>query len=430
MIARARGLCLCLLLAGFVALPCQAEVTAIMAGTLIDPDGARAAEAQVILIEGGKITAIGASISVPADAKLIDLSHDVVLPGLIDAHTHLLANIDAKWDLGDFWIHALQRRAGFRAILGAQHAREMLESGFTSVRDVGNSGDYLDMDLEKTIRFGIVPGPTLIASGRIIAPFGGQFWDTPADAKLLENPEYLFADSRDELRKAIRQNLYFGAKVIKIVVDAKRYQYSAEDIRFIVEEARSAGVKVAAHVQTERGARAAIEAKVASIEHGWVLTDEDLALARKNHVVLVSTDFTVRELIADGMSEADARLSHAARVERLKRAYQAGVTVVFGTDIMSDVHGMTRGAVALEYLDSFVEAGVPAPAILRAMTTDAARLLGIDDERGALRVGSAADLIAVPKDPLRDIYTLQHVEFVMKGGEVYVNRAPTAAHSP
>jgi hypothetical protein len=115
-----------------------------------------------------------------------------------------------------------------------RHAKEALEAGFTTVRDVGNSGDYLDMDLEKAIRFGITPGPTIVPAGRIIAPFSGQFWDTPADPKRLYDPEFYFADSQDEMRKAVRENLYWGAKVIKIVVDSKRYQYSADDIRFIV----------------------------------------------------------------------------------------------------------------------------------------------------------------------------------------------------
>jgi imidazolonepropionase-like amidohydrolase len=401
----------------------SAQVTAIRAGAVVDPATGTTTTPQVILVEGQKIKAMGADLAIPANAMVIDLSKEFVLPGLMDAHTHLLAEIDAKWDLGDFWIMALQRRPGFRAILGAQHAREMLESGFTTVRDVGNSGDYLDMDLEKSIRFGWVPGPTIVPAGRIIAPFGGQFWDTPADDKLLENPEYAFADSHDELRKAIRQNIYWGAKVIKIVVDAKSYQYSADDIRFIVEEAKNAGLKVAAHVQTERGARAAIEAKVASIEHGWVLTDDDLALAKKNGVVLVSTDFTVNELLANGMSQDAAERIHAARVERLRRAYKAGVTVVFGTDIMSDVRGTSRGALALEYIGSFVEAGVPPAAILRSMTTDAARLLSVDNERGALRPGQAADIVAVSRSPLQDIFSLQHIDFVMRNGKVFLQNA-------
>jgi imidazolonepropionase-like amidohydrolase len=208
--------------------------------------------------------------------------------------------------------------------------------------------------------------------------------------------------------------------VIKIVVDGQRYQYSADDIRFIVEEARRAGVKVAAHAQTERGARAAIEAGVASIEHGWVMTDEDLALAKQKGVALVSTDFTVAQLIADGMEPEAAKRTHEKYVARLKRAWAAGVDVVFGTDVMSDVKGRTRGAMAMEYVDSFKEAGIGAPGILRAMTSRAAVLLGVEKERGAIRAGMAADLVATPMNPLRDIDGLKSINFVMKDGRVVV----------
>jgi imidazolonepropionase-like amidohydrolase len=396
----------------------SAQVTAIRAGAVVDPVTASLQSHPVILIEDGRIKAMGPDVAVPAGATLIDLGNLTVLPGLMDAHTHLLAQIDPHWDLGDFWIMSLQRRPGYRAILGAGYAREMLEAGFTTVRDVGNSGEYLDMDLEKAIRFGFTPGPTIIPAGRIIAPFGGQFWDTPADPRLLENPEYAIADSRDEMRKAIRANIYWGAKVIKIVVDGQRYQYDVDDIRFIVAEAARAGLKVAAHAQTESGARAAIEAHVASVEHGWVMTDEDLALARKNGVVLVSTDFTIQGLLANGFSEERAVQIHQQRVERLRRAYQAGVTIVFGTDIMNQLRE-SRGAQALEYIESFIEAGVPPADILRAMTVSAARLLDVDKQRGALRPGLAADIIAVPGNPLEDIRVLKKVSFVMKEGVVY-----------
>lgn len=213
--------------------------------------------------------AMGRDVVVPANARIVDLSTQTVLPGLIDAHTHLLAAIDPKWDLGDTWIMTLQRREGFRVILGAHHAKEVLEVGFTTVRDLGNAGEYLDMDLEKAIRFGSVPGPTIIPAGRIIAPFGGQFWDTPTNPELLNSPEYYFADSQDEMRKAVRENIYWGAKVIKIVVDAQTYQYSVEDIRFIVDEAARAGLKVAAHAQTEKGAHAAIEAIHRQLRGSW-----------------------------------------------------------------------------------------------------------------------------------------------------------------
>ncbi|HSQ28434.1 MAG TPA: amidohydrolase family protein [Gemmatimonadaceae bacterium] len=395
-----------------------AQVTAVMAGKLIDPETGSELANQTILVEGGKISAIGPSVVIPPGATRIDLSRETVLPGLIDAHTHLLANVDAKWDLGDFWIMALQRRPGWRAIQGARHAREMLESGFTTVRDVGNAGEYLDADLDKAIRFGVVPGPTMVFAGRIVAPFGGQFWDTPADPRMLENAEYLIADSRDEMRKAVRENVYWGARVIKIVVDGQKYSYSADDIRFIVDEAARAGVKVAAHVQTERGARVAIEAGVASIEHGWVLTDDDLALARKNHVALVSTDFTVEELVANGMTPESAKRTHERYVERLKRASAAGVNVVFGTDIMADVKEKTRGQLAIAYVDSFREAGIAPADVIRAMTVRAAALLGLEEERGALRVGMAADLVATPVDPIHDLDGLKHISFVMKDGRV------------
>jgi imidazolonepropionase-like amidohydrolase len=401
-----------------------ANVTAIRAGALVDPASGTILQNQVILVENGVIKAIGAQLEIPTDANIVDLSTRTVLPGLIDAHTHLLAAIDPKWDLGSFWTMALHRREGYRAILGVKHAKEVLASGFTTVRDVGNSGLYLDMDLEKSIRFGNVPGPTIIPAGRIIAPFGGQFWETPTNAEHLKNPEYYFADSRDEMRKAVRENIYWGAKVIKIVVDPGRFRYSTEDIQFMVAEAATSGVKVAAHVQTAAGARAAIEAKVASLEHAWFISDEDLALAKKNGVVLVSTDFTVFQQTANGMTEEAAKRSHERVVERLKRAYGAGVTIVFGTDIMNSRGDVSRGVQALEYIDSFTEAGVPAPDILRAMTINASTLLGVEKKRGLLKVGMSADIIAVSGDPLKDINVLRNVSFVMRNGTIHRQDAP------
>ena len=410
-----------LFLLPFGSLDAAAQVTAITAGALIDPETGTEAINQVILVEDGKISAIGSGLQIPINAARIDLSKETVLPGLFDAHTHLLAAVSPKWDLGDDWIMALQRRAGWRAIQGARHAKEMLDSGFTTVRDVGNSGEYLDADLDKAIRYGVVPGPTMIFAGRIIAPFGGQFHDTPADPRLLDNAEYRFADSHDELQKAVRENVYWGARVIKLVVDAQKYSYSADDIHFVVQEAARAGVKVAAHVQTGPGAHAAIEGGVASIEHGWVLSDEDLALAKQKGIVLVSTDFTISELEADGMEPPVARLTHERYVARLKRAWAAGVDIVFGTDIMGDVQGRTRGEMAIEYIDSFREAGISPPDILRAMTARAAALLGVEKERGSIRVGMAADLVATPTDPLQNIDGLKRINFVMKDGRIWRN---------
>jgi imidazolonepropionase-like amidohydrolase len=404
--------------------PVHAQVTGIKAGMIVFPDSGKSATKQQLLVERGRITAIGNSLSFPSDSKIVDLSDYTVLPGLVDAHTHLCATVDDKWDLGDFWIMALQRRQGFRAILGAQHARDMLNAGFTTVRDVGNAGDYLDADLAKAIRFRIVPGPTVIYSGRIIAPYGGQFWDTPADRHLLENPEYYFADSHDELRRAIRENIYFGAQVIKIVVDAQQYVYSAEDIRFVVDEAHTVGVPVAAHVQTERGAHNAIEAGVDSIEHAWKISDLDLALARKKGIALVPTD-TPEALLANyGMDAAQAKRVYAAHRERLRRAVQANVPIVFGTDIMFDLKDRSRGELAIDFVDSMVDAGMTPANILQSMTSEAAKLLGVADQRGSLRTGAAADLIAVRGNPLSDIHALREVVFVMKDGAIFREGAP------
>jgi imidazolonepropionase-like amidohydrolase len=255
----------------------------------------------------------------------------------------------------------------------------------------------------------------MINAGRIIAPYGGQFHLQP-EKRDLGTPEYAFADTHDEMLKAIRENIHYGATVIKIVVDDQKYIYSADDIRFMVAEAHRDGLKLAAHCWTEPGARNAAEAGVDSIEHGEMMTNEDLQLAKRNHVVLVGTDFTESAASESGMPEM-----HAVFVDRLKRAYQIGVTMAFGTDAFVYVPGETRGTLAAEYVDSWVEAGVPAKDTLRAMTINAARLLGVDAERGAIKPGLAADIIATPENPLDNIQAVRKVSFVMKDGSVFKN---------
>ncbi|HLJ45629.1 MAG TPA: amidohydrolase family protein [Bryobacteraceae bacterium] len=399
----------------------QAQTIAIQAGRIVD--AAREPEAalnQVILVEHGKISAVGAGIPIPANATVIDLSKSTVLPGLFDAHTHLCTNMQKpRGGLNGTYeailLETATKTTAYRALQGAANAREMLEAGFTTVRDVGNAGNYADSALRQAIDEGLIPGPTVINAGKIIAPYGGQMPGvlTP-ELRNIGPQEYLFADTHDELVKAIHENILYGAKVIKIVVDDLPYIYSAADIKFIVEEARGAGLKVAAHCLTGRGAHNAAEAGVASIEHGLVMSDDDLALAKRNGVTLVSTDLTKEYAEALGIPEF-----HAIFVERLKRAYKVGLPVVFGTDVMLPLPGKTRGQAAIAYIDSFVEAGVPPPAILQAMTTGAARLLGVEKERGAIRPGMAADLIATPDNPLENIQTLRKVTFVMKDGQVF-----------
>ncbi|HEY0098715.1 MAG TPA: amidohydrolase family protein [Pyrinomonadaceae bacterium] len=392
----------------------HAEVIAIKAGKLLNPEAGTTASNQIILVEDRVIKSIGGNITIPLGATVIDLSRYTVLPGLFDAHSHLCFNVRSGQEQ---LANTLASPTAYRAIQGVANARAMLDAGFTTVRDVGNNGNYCDTSLRVAIDREIVPGPTMINSGRIIAPFGGQFQIQP-ERRGLSEPEYFFADTKDELKKAIRENIHYGARVIKIVVDDQPYIYSVDDIKFVVEEARNAGLKVAAHCGTERGARNAAEAGVASIEHGIQMSDETLQLAKRNNVVLVGTEFTVKLSEYLGLPPDQAKAFHANYVDRLKRAYKIGVPMVFGSDAFFDVEE-NRAEQALSVIDSFVEAGVANKDLLRYMTTDAARLLGVESRRGAIKVGLRADIIATTENPLDNILTLKKVAFVMKNGKVF-----------
>lgn len=396
------------LLCLFLVFTAIGQVTAIKAGRMVDTETGEVKTNQIILVENGKITAIGSNTSIPTGASVIDLSKSVVLPGLFDMHTHLCMDVIEARDHGNYYFTTLLDPDSYRSIEGVVNAKTMLESGFTSVRDVGNEGNYACTSVRRAIQQGKVPGPTIVNAGRIIAPYGGQFHLQPDKQKLAE-PEYFFADTRDEMIKGIRENIHYGAGVIKIVVDDQRYIYSIEDIKFMIDEAAKAGLKLIAHCWTKAGAHNAAAAGVASIEHGFDMTDEDLELAKKNNVVLVGTDY-----LAIGSSPQ----SHAQWVDRLKRAYKIGVTMAYGTDATGQRTGQTRGTEAIAGIDPWVEAGVPPKSILQAMTGNAARLMGVDKVRGFLKEGMAADLIAVPENPFENINTLKSVSFVMKNGAV------------
>lgn len=394
-----------------------AQVTAVRAGRVVDPETGTAAMNQVILVENGRITAVGGNVTVPRGATVIDLSRATVLPGLFDAHTHLCMSVQLRRDAGSYYLTTLRDPDSYRAVQGVANARAMLEAGFTTVRDIGNEGDYACTSVRWAIERGLVPGPTMINAGRIIAPYGGQFHLQP-DRRDLAEPEYFFADSRDEMRRGIRENAHFGAGVIKIVVDDQSYIYSTEDIRFMVEEARAAGLKLAAHVWTRAGAHNAAAAGVASLEHLNGISDDDLAVAKANGTVAVFTPFPLFVLNEFRMAPGQAEAEHRAEIDRLAAAHRIGVPIAFGSDAIHVLPGYTRGTQAMMWIDSYVDAGLPPRAILQAMTGTAARLLGVERERGAIRVGLAADLIAVPGDPLADIQTLKQVMFVMKDGRV------------
>ena len=394
----------------------RAQVTAIKAGKLIDPATGTTQTNVTILVEGKKIKSVGTDISIPAGAEVIDLPSMTVLPGLIDCHTHLCEMIRVKDDPEyGFKVHYVDKTTVDRALDGVAAAYSFLEHGFTTVRDVGNSGEFADISLRNALRRDLFPGPTMITTGKIIAPFGGQFH---ANADNLEHAlvDYFFADTHDEILKAIRTNLHLGADWIKIVVDDQRYIYSEEDIRFIVDECTKAGVKVAAHTVTEQGAINAIKGGVASIEHAFTLSDEGLKLAKEKGTFLVGTDFPK---IAWDLYRAP--MMYPLVVDRLKRAYAIGTPMAFGSDLVIEVPGYSRGAATLEFLNTWVEAEIPNDYILKAMTTFAAELLDLTGKRGIIQDGAYADIIATTENPLDDILALKNVGFVMKNGKVFKN---------
>ena len=416
-----------LLLCVFASETATAQVTAIRAGHVIDVENGRALANQTILIRDGLIEAVGADISIPDEATEIDLSGSYVLPGLIDAHTHMalteLPGADIN-DFGSYFYTSLIEPTAFRAIQGVTQARSMLESGFTSIRDTGNNGLYGDVAIRRAIEGGWIPGPRMIAAGIMIAPFGGQFQMQPEKPDL-GNPEYTYADNEDEIRKAVRENIHYGATVIKLIVDNQPYIYSVADIRAAVEEAGDVGIKVCAHARSDEGIRNAVLGGVASIEHGFEPTDETLALMKEHGTYLVGTDFPKSFRSGE---------FYDLIVDRIARAYRIGTPMAFGSDVVYYREGFTRGELTLEFLDSYLDAGVPADHILRMMTMNAADLLDINT--GAVKSGLAADLVAVDTNPLEDVKALNGIHFVMKDGAVYkrdgafVWETPTRMNNP
>jgi imidazolonepropionase-like amidohydrolase len=400
----------------------RAQVTAIRAGQLVDPATGTTARDQVILVEGGKVKAIGPAVAMPPNARVIDLSNRTVLPGLFDVHTHLCLGIHTQGGNGlpELLRSLLAATAietdAYRAIQGVANARDMLRAGFTTVRDVGNAGNYADTALRRAVEDGLVPGPTIVNAGRIITPYGGQYHGLPPTRADIAQPEYLYADTPDEMRKAVRENIAFGATVIKIVVDDQPYLYSVDDVKSLVREAAAGGLRVAAHCATDAGAKIAAEGGVASVEHAYRATTPTLEVMKAKGTFLVGTDFTKQAAHEMGMDEY-----HGWVVDRLKRAYAVGVPVAYGTDVVFEMPGETRGTLSIEFVTSFVEAGVSPKQILQAMTVDAARLLGMEKERGAIAPGYFADIVATADNPLEKIDTVRHVSFVMKNGQVIRN---------
>lgn len=416
---RTRFALLCLLLLAF-SLPAAAQTIAIRAGHVIHPEDGTVADNQVILVQDGKIVAVGSAVQIPKDARVVDLSSAWVMPGLMDAHTHITMNLPpAPHGLSVWESYLAKEGTALRALRGAHNAKVRLLAGFTAQRDVGNAGDYADSALREAIERGWIMGPTLINSGKIIAPFGGQVGGIAPEQGPFWQFEYLDADTPDEIRKAIRQNIYYGATVIKLVADSFPYHYTQEDIRAAADEAHRAGLKLAVHTTGGQAARDTILGGADSIEHGYYLSDELLQLMKEHGTVLVGTDFPYEHLAAFGaILDEEPRTTADRILDRLRRAHRIGVKMAFGTDVVADLPGESRADMALDFLAVWTAAGVPPADILKAMTTNCSELLGIEKERGAIREGLAADIIATPTDPLKDIQALRAVGFVMKDGKI------------
>lgn len=398
-------------------------IKAIKAGRLIDPETGTAAANQIILIDGERIRSVGPNLAIPAGATVIDLSRLTVLPGLVDAHTHMALTYKERPESNYYYLTYVMESTPLRAIQAASNGIQLLNAGFTVVRDVGNNALYADVALRQAIEQGWLPGPTVIPSGPMIGSTGGQFWPTPEMYKYhsIMFPEYIDANSPDEIVRAVRENMLFGAKTVKLCIDCKPWGYSVADIKLAISEAAKGGCKVEGHVQTPEGAQRAIDAGIYIIGHGTALTSEHHRQMAEKGIFLAGTDtpFT-------GYHGTEAAFKQT--VANLRDAWEKKVPLTFSTDFdywnerMKEKESgewLRRGELTIAFLDTWKAAGIPPADILRAMTINGYKAADVITERGPIKPGMFADMIAVAGDPLTDIDALRNVQFVMKNGMVF-----------
>ena len=409
-----------LVAAGQAAAP---KTVVIKAGRLLDVRTGKTATNQTIVIAGDKIVSTGGDVQVPAGATIIDLSNATVLPGLIDAHTHLTMN-------PSFGYETLAISVPREALIGAHNARMTLEAGITTVRNVGAHG-YADVALRDAINTGDVPGPRMLVSGPALSITGGH-----CDENLLPFEFHASsagaADGIEAVQHKTREVIKYGADLIKICAtggvlskgdDPNVAQYTLEEMKAIVADAHRLGRKVAAHAHGAQGVIWASEAGVDSVEHGHLMNDEAIATLKKNGTYLVPTlylldwqrDNAAQANLPDYARRKMEMVAQAAHAN-IRKAIAAGVKIGMGTDAAVYPHGLNAHELA-----AYVRLGMTPLQAIQTTTINDADLLGWSDKVGTIETGKFADVIAVDGDPLQDVTTLERVKFVMKGGEVVKN---------
>ena len=397
----------------------------VKAGRLLDVKSGEIRRDQAIVIENGKVVSVGPAAGADvAGATLVELPDSTVLPGLIDAHTHL------TMDPGHFGYDSLAISTPREALIGAKNARTTLLAGFTTVRNVG-AGGYSDVALRDAINDGDVPGPRMLVSGPALGITGGHCDNDLLPYEFHSTAEGV-ADGIEAVQHKVREVIKYGADLIKICAtggvlskgdDPNASQYTLEEMKTIVAEAHRLGRKVAAHAHGAQGVQFASEAGVDSIEHGHLMDDASIATLKKNGTYIVPTLYLMdwnREN-ADKANlpvflQEKMKSVSAQGQKNLQRAFAAGLKVALGTDAAVYPHGLNAHELAV-----YVRLGMTPIQAIRTATLNAADLLGWSDKVGAIEPGKWADIIAVDGDPLADVTTLQQVKFVMKGGEVVKN---------
>ena len=405
------------------------SITAIKAGHVVDVENGRVLDKQIILVRGGKIAAIGSDVKIPAGAKILDLSNKTVLPGLIDCHTHLA---DGAHDGNGDPISQLKRTASQVALESVPNARVTLESGFTTVRDVGVYRALNDIALRDAINKGYIVGPRMFVAGAYLTITGGAGAMTgqAPDIKLPWDFNYGEANSPWEVRQKIRQLAHDGVDHIKLLSSGavlthgsnpNSQEFTLEELQAAVGEASNFGLRVAAHAHSPQGIKNAIIAGVASVEHATMIDDEGIELAKQHHTYLDMDIYDDECIQAAGKTnnipadflEHDRDLGEIQR-RNFTKAVKAGVKMSFGTDA-----GVCPYDVAGHQFAFMVKYGMTPMQAIQSATINAATLIGKPEQFGSIGAGKFADLIAVDGDPVADVRQLEHVTFVMKEGVVY-----------